>query len=118
MRGLVFFRTARRDRLVEFYRGRLGADEWLDQPAGCTILRFGTLLVGFCDAATAETEGTITLAVENRAAVDDRYAALRDLARGPPERNDDFGIYQFFLDDPEGRTVEIQAFLGDVPSVP
>jgi hypothetical protein len=58
MRGLVVFGTARRDRPVESYRGRLGADEWLDQPVGCTILRFGTLLIGVCDAATAETEGT------------------------------------------------------------
>jgi hypothetical protein len=118
MRGLVFFGTTRRDRLVTFYRERLGATEWLDQPGGCTILRLGTLLVGFCDADAPETEGTITLAVDDRAAVDDRYDGLRDVARGPPAHNDDFEIYQFFLDDPDGRTVEIQTFLHDVPPGP
>jgi hypothetical protein len=43
---------------------------------------------------------------------------LRDVARGPPAHNDDFEIYQFFLDDPDGRTVEIQTFLHDVPPGP
>jgi catechol 2,3-dioxygenase-like lactoylglutathione lyase family enzyme len=118
MNGIVFFRTTQRDRLVEFYRDRLGLREWLDQPGGCTILRFGTLLVGFCEATTADTDGTITLVVDDRAAVDDRYATLRDVATGPPRRNEDFDIYQFFLDDPDGRTVEVQTFLHDLPADP
>lgn len=118
MRGLVFFRTASRDRVVGFYRDRLGATEWLDQPGGCTILRLGNGLVGFCDAERTETAGIVTLAVGDRAAVDERYAALRDVARGPPERNDDFDVYQFFLDDPDGRAVEVQAFLHDLPPEP
>lgn len=118
MTGIVFFETTQRDRVVAFYRDRLGLTEWLDQPGGCTILRFGTLLVGFCDAATADTEGTITLVVDERAAVDERYASLRDRADAPPRRNDDFDIYQFFVDDPDGRTVEIQTFLHDLPPYP
>lgn len=118
MTGIVFFRTGQRARLVNFYCDRLGLTEWLDQPGGCTILQFETLLVGFCDASTTETEGIVTLVVDDRAAVDDRYATLRDLADGPPQRNDDFDIYQFFLKDPDGRTVEIQTFLHDRPSDP
>jgi len=114
--GIVFFQTEQRGRLVEFYRDRLGLTEWLDQPGGCTILQFETLLVGFCEASTTETEGIITLVVDDRDAVDDRYAALRDVADDPPRRNDDFDIYQFFLEDPDGRTVEIQTFCHDHPA--
>lgn len=118
MTGIVFFRTEQRDRLVEFYCDRLGLTEWLDQPGGCTILQFETLLVGFCEAATTETDGIVTLVVDDRDAVDDRYAALRDVADDPPRRNDDFDIYQFFLRDPDGRTVEVQTFCHDRPAGP
>ena len=117
MAGIVFYRTDRRDRVVEFYLSRLGFEEWLTQDAGCRILRRENLLVGFCDAEVAETEGIVTLVVDDRDAVDELYDDLGDVARGPPETNDDFGIYQFFAEDPDGRTVEVQTFLHPIPPV-
>lgn len=118
MTGIVFYRTDRQDRVVEFYRGRLGFEEWLHQNAGCRILRRDNLLLGFCAGENTEAGGIVTVVVEDRAAVDDLYGELEDVARGPPERNDEFDIYQFFADDPDGRTVEVQSFLHPTPPEP
>ena len=118
MTGIVFFRTSQREEIVDFYTGDLGFGEWLEQEGGCTILQRENLLVGFCDADESETEGIVTVVVEDRAAVDDLYDRLEARAQGPPERNDEFDIYQFFLDDPDGRSVEIQTFLHTTPSSP
>lgn len=117
MSGIVFFRTENRADVVSFYTDRLDFDVWLEQEGGCTILQYDNLLVGFCDGAETETEGIVTVVFESRTAVDDRYRDLADVARGPPEANEDFDIYQFFGEDPDGRTVEIQTFLGRTPPV-
>lgn len=118
MTGIVFFRSADRSRVVTFYRDRLGFENWLEQDAGCTILRRENLVLGFCAADTADTEGTVTVAVPNRPAVDTLYDELEDVADHPPEQNESFDIYQFFGTDPEGRTIEIQSFLHPTPEVP
>ncbi|MFC7045238.1 VOC family protein [Halobacteriaceae archaeon GCM10025711] len=110
MSGIVFFGTADRSRVVAFYTDRLGFEVWLEQ-SGCTILRHDNLLVGFCDREQAETEGVVTLVEATRAAVDDRYRALADVARDEPTENEAYRIYQFFADDPDGRTLEVQTFL-------
>ncbi|MFB6235920.1 MAG: VOC family protein [Halopenitus sp.] len=117
MSGIVFFRTANRTQVVDFYTDRLGFDRWLEQEGGCTILRYDNCLVGFCDAAETETGGIVTVVVDDEATVDDLHSALDDVARDPPERNDDFGIYQFFAADPDGRTVEVQTFLHPTPDI-
>jgi nitroreductase len=46
--------------------------------------------------------------------VDARYEILKQHATSEPVTNDKYGIYHFFLQDPESRTVEIQAFLNRV----
>ncbi len=117
MTGLVFFRTADRERVVTFYTDRLGFGRWLEQDGGCTILRRDNLLVGFCDAAETETEGIVTVAVADRAAVDALYDDLTDVATSAPEYNEAFDIYQFFATDPDGRTVEVQTFEHPTPPV-
>jgi len=116
--GIVFFRTETRSGLVEFYCSRLGFEEWLEQDAGCTILRRDNLLLGFCDGEATETGGIVTVVLDDRDGVDRMYEDLVDVARGPPETNDDFDIYQFFAEDPDGRTVEVQAFLHPTPPDP
>ena len=117
MSGIVFFRTAQRDTVVSFYTDRLGFDLWLEQDGGCTILSYDTLLVGFCDADETETDGILTVVLDDEGAVDDLYTALSDVARGPPETNDAFDIYQFFATDPDGRTVEVQTFRHRIPPI-
>jgi catechol 2,3-dioxygenase-like lactoylglutathione lyase family enzyme len=117
MPGIVFFRTANRDRVVEFYTGRLGFEVWLEQDAGCTILRRSNLLVGFCEADQSETDGIVTVAVDDREGVDALYGELDDIAREAPAENEAFDIYQFFAEDPDGRAVEVQTFLHPTPPV-
>jgi len=116
--GIVFFRTTDRERVVDFYRDRLGFETWLEQDAGCTILRHDDLKLGFCDADSeddADTDGIVTLYYDTREAVNERHDDLADVATGEPRENGDYDIYQFFAEDPEGRTVELQTFLHDLP---
>jgi hypothetical protein len=108
MDGIVFFRTERQDEVVAFYRD-LGATVWREQP-DCTILQAGDFRFGFCSREDADTEGIVTFVFEDRAGVDDAYAALGDRAAEPPQYNGTYDIYQFFAGDPEGRTVEFQTF--------
>jgi len=109
MDGIVFFATERLDDVVAFYRDRVGADVWLEQP-DCTILRAGGFRVGFCEGDTAETGGILTVVVDGRDAVDEMYESLTDVTDDAPRYNDRYEIYQFFATDPEGRTVEVQTF--------
>ena len=117
MTGIVFFRTAKRESVVEFYETQLGFEEWLQQDGGCTILQRENLLIGFCDADQSETEGIVTVAVDDTAAVDALYDDVETHARHPPEQNDAFDIYQFFAEDPDGRAIEVQTFLHETPPV-
>lgn len=118
MSGLVFFRTTQRDRVVEWYTETVGAEVWLEQP-GCTILAYDGFRIGFCDAdeqgTGTETEGIVTFVYDDRAAVDAAHERVGDAAREAPHVNERYEIYQFFADDPDGRTTEFQTFLHDTP---
>ncbi|WP_436930282.1 VOC family protein [Halosimplex halobium] len=114
MSGIVFFRTEDEARAVAFYRERVGAETWLEQD-GCTILRHGDLKFGFCGREETDDCGILTFYYDDRERVDAMYERLDDCARGPPETNEQYDIYQFFADDPDGRTVEFQTFLHPLP---
>lgn len=136
MTGIVFFRSADRREVCAFYREHFGAETWLEQP-GCTILRYDTFLFGFCDIETDGTsdgdgngnehehddkptraaidrDGTITFVYDSRAAVDRAHERVAERAHGHPTENAPYGIYNFFADDPEGRTIECQTFLHSI----
>lgn len=115
MAGIVFFQTEQRPAIVEFYTEQLDYNVWLEQEAGCTILKRDTMLLGFCDGETTETDGIVTIVVGDRESVDSRYEELSEFAAESPHENDDFDIYQFFATDPDGRTVEVQTFLHETP---
>ncbi len=112
--GIVFFDTTAHDAVVEFYRERLDAETWLEQP-GCTVLARDGFKFGFCDRDRTDDCGTVTFYYPERADVDRMHERLSDVARGPPEENEQYDIYQFFADDPDGRTVEVQTFLHPLP---
>lgn len=116
MSGIVFFGTDDRDRIVEFYTGRLDFDVWLEQ-TGCTILQYDNLLLGFCEREEAESEGVVTVVYDSKELVDERYDALKDVADDSPSENEPYRIYNFFGTDPDGRTFEIQTFLHDTDPV-
>ncbi|WP_331233055.1 VOC family protein [Natronorarus salvus] len=110
MSGIVFFATERRDAVVEFYREHLDAEIWLSQ-TDCTVLDRGGFRFGFCSRESAETCGILTFVEDSREGVDAVYGRLGAHAEGEPTEVERYGIYRFFANDPEGRTVEVQRFL-------
>jgi catechol 2,3-dioxygenase-like lactoylglutathione lyase family enzyme len=114
MAGIVFFATEDEDRAVEFYREKVGAEVWLEQD-GCTILQHDEFKFGFCERDRTEDCGILTFYYDDRAGVDECYDRLADLAEEPPVKNEQYEIYHFFLEDPDGRTVEFQTFLHPLP---
>lgn len=116
MSGIVFFATEALEEVVDFYRTKIGASVWLEQP-DCTILRYDNLLFGFCERESAETEGIVTFVSETRDGVDDAYETLGEFAVDEPRENDRYRIYQFFAEDPEGRMVEFQTFLHETEPI-
>lgn len=113
MAGIIFFRTENYDEVVEFYTQTVGADVWLEQP-DCTILNHDGFRFGFCDRDTTDDCGIVTFVYDDRAGVDEMHEVVGDAAREEPHENPKYQIYQFFADDPDGRTVEFQTFLHDV----
>ncbi len=116
MPGIVFFGSEQYESIASFYVEAVDATVWLEQSA-CTILRYDSFLFGFCDRETAETDGVLTFVTETRDGVDTYYERLADRARGPPTVNEEYDIYQFFAEDPEGRTMEFQTFRHDTDPV-
>jgi hypothetical protein len=116
MAGIVFFRTRILKKLQEFYISKLGMEIWLEQQ-DCTILKHGNLLIGFCQRDTSEVEGMITLVYDSKTEVDSMYNRLLNLALDEPKENQKYKIYQFFTEDPEGRTLEFQCFLHSIPPI-
>lgn len=109
MNGIVFFKTADLALIKEFYGKVLELPLWLDQGT-CAIFKNGNMLLGFCQAERAETQGTITFFMPSRSDVQDKYEVLKSIANEPPQVNPKFSIYHFWAKDPEGRSLEFQAF--------
>jgi catechol 2,3-dioxygenase-like lactoylglutathione lyase family enzyme len=107
--GVVFFGTRNREDVVEFYTDVVGADVWREQP-DCTILDFEGFRFGFCERAEVDDCGIVTFAYDSRAAVDRMYDRVGDAARAEPSYNETYQVYQFFADDPDGRSAEFQRF--------
>lgn len=116
MSAITFFATTDLKRIVEFYTEIVGADVWLEQP-DCTILKYDNQLLGFCEREAADTEGIVTFVYADREEVDEMHEKIGDRAREDPHENDRYEIYQFFADDPDGRTVEFQTFLHETDEI-
>ncbi len=110
MTGMNFFRSKDLETTKEFYMEELEMDLWLDQDK-CKIVKDGNLLIGFCEGETIDEGGTITFFYRTKEEVDEMYEKFEDRAKGEPSENDFFQVYQFFAEDPEGRTLEFQTFL-------
>ena len=113
--GITFIRTTMIDSLKGFYLDEVGCELWLDQ-GGCAIFQHGNQLFGFCSAPEAELEGLLTFFYTNTKMVDYMYGKLIHLADSPPRKNPKYRIYHFYAYDPEGRRIEFQVFLHDLPS--
>ena len=112
MSGIVFFLTEDLAGIKSFYENRIGADLWKDQ-GGCLIFNYEGFKFAFCETdEEPDTCGVITFLFDTRDGVDQIYKQLEDIAVSEPvSREPEFGIYQFYAEDPEGRTLEFQCFL-------
>ncbi len=111
--GIVFFKTKDLQRVSKFYQEEIGCEIWLDQ-GGCHILKFGNMLLGFCQRETVDNCGITCFVFADKAGVDMMYHKLSDLAQTQPEDNPEYRIYHFFATDPDGRNIEFQYFWDDV----
>jgi len=116
MAGIIFFRTTMLKEIIDFYVNEAGMHIWLEQ-AECVILNHGNFLLGFCDRDESEIEGCITLFYPSKEDVDVMYNQLKDISTSEPSINEEYEIYNFFTKDPEGRTLEFQAFLHPIEPV-
>ena len=108
--GIIFFSTSKLEELKKFYVEKIGCRLWLDQ-GSCAILKYGNLLVGFCEGKNPDTGGLITFFYEKKEDVDRMYEKFKNTAVAPPRENPKYRIYHFFIKDPEGRTLEFQMFM-------
>lgn len=114
--GIVFFKTNMLEEIIDFYVNDIGMHIWLEQE-DCTILVHGNLLLGFCQRDIAEIEGLITFFYPTEEDVDAMYDLLENISTTKPTINEQYQIYQFFAEDPEGRVLEFQAFLHPVEPI-
>ncbi len=110
MAGLTFFRTKKPEEIVKFYVEEVGMKIWLEQ-SGCTLLKHGNFLLGFCGSDDVDTQGVITFFYDDRSKVNEMYRRFQEVATTEPKSNERYRIYNFFAKDPEGRTMEFQTFL-------
>lgn len=117
MGGIVFLKTEDLERIVAFYIQEVGMRRWLDQPE-ITILRHGNLLVGFRQHERADTDALLTFFYPTREEVDAMHHRLREVAVGEPAETPRYRIYNFYARDPDGRAIEFQCFLHQLPPEP
>lgn len=65
----------------------------------------------FADRVVEPRGGMITLLTEDVDGWYQKVTAAGGRVKGPPERMERFGIYSFFVEDPNGYVIEVQTFL-------
>ena len=113
MSGIVFKKTKDLETITDFYQNQLGMNLWLDQ-GECKIFEKGNLQLGFCEGDKIDKDGIITFYFSSKKEVDEIYEKKNMKILEEPKENEDFNIYQFFAEDPEGRKLEFQTFLHNV----
>ncbi|MFW9778213.1 MAG: VOC family protein [Candidatus Heimdallarchaeota archaeon] len=113
MAGIVFLKTQKLERILDFYTSMIEATVWVDQK-DCIIFKHDNFLFGFCEGVKTEKVGLLTFFYQTIEEVDRMYDKLRNIAITQPKRNEKYRIYQFFATDPEGRDLEFQSFLHEI----
>ncbi|RMG42297.1 MAG: VOC family protein [Methanobacteriota archaeon] len=118
MGGILFLKTTNLPEVTKFYIKVLGFEHWLTQPE-INIIKHENLLLGFHQATETSKCGLITVFLNEKEEVDELYSKLHDLGlvKTEPKENKKYRIYNFFAEDIEGRDLEFQIFLHDLPPV-
>ncbi len=115
--NVIFFGCESLGTIRSFYGDFLQLE--LDRDQGkCLIYNLpGGDRLGFCEHHPTNTEGKspiITFLCKNKTEVDEVYELFKEKGlklSGPPVEKSEFAIYNFFSEDPEGHTLEVQTFL-------
>lgn len=109
--SITFLRVTDLSRSSGFYAGALGLDLVIDQ-GSCRIYRLTpSSFLGLCERAESHSREVIVTIVTQD--VDHWHALLAERGvetDGVPRHNDEYGIYHFYVDDPDGNHVEVQRF--------
>lgn len=110
---VCFLGSSDLDRTHQFYAGLLGLP--LDRDQGsCRIYRVASGgMIGFCrhlNVNPAPRSPIITLVSDQVDEVYQRLLAAGVSVEHPPAVNPRFNIYHFFVNDPDGYSVEVQRF--------
>ena len=112
---ILFLGTENMESTSKFYQNILNMPLYKDQKGICKIFSISNeSKIGFCShmpVTFKEKSPIITLIVDE---VDKMYKQLLDNdieIKEPPQYNETFNIYHFFLEDPNGYTIEVQKFL-------
>lgn len=110
---ITFLHSANLDNTRHFYSENLGLNLVRDQGT-CIIFEITkTAYIGFCEhieQIQASRRIILTLVTENVDLWYERLEKKNVEMMGAPKTNPKYQIYHFFLQDPDGYTIEIQKF--------
>jgi len=107
--GIIFLGTNNIEQIKSFYTDKLGFILW-HHKEDCIILRHGNLLLGFCKREKIDNEGLLSIFFPEKEIIDMYYLKLKDFSISKPEIDPKYGVYRFFIKDPEGRLIELMSF--------
>lgn len=110
---IVFLYVADLDRSTDFYGGLLGFSLVLDQ-GGCRIFQTtATSYVGVCTIRPEKVGvagALLTFVTEDVDAWHEKLVEEGATITRPPQSSPEYGIYNFFTEDPDGNHIEVQRF--------
>ncbi|MCE7735636.1 MAG: VOC family protein [Candidatus Heimdallarchaeota archaeon] len=106
------------ENVVKFYIQTIGCTKWVSQPE-IEILKHDNFIIGFHASNSVDSAGLFTFFYETTKEVDSMFELLKsmDLASTEPKENSKYKIYNFFAKDVEGRNLEFQTFLHELPPI-
>lgn len=108
---ITFLYTSDLEKTARFYAQDLGLPLVRDQ-GDCRIYRVSPSgYLGICQREAGAPSGVILTLVSDQ--VDEWHRRLEErgvASERPPAHNPRYGIYHFFVRDPDGRLIEIQRF--------
>lgn len=117
---ITFLRTDNLEKTTQFYTSIMNCPLIIDQGL-CRIFQITeNSFIGFCSHFLEEKQDAVclTFVCDTKEEVDNWYKKLKKegvKVKDSPKNNLKFNIYNFFAEDPNGITLEIQVFLHPFP---
>lgn len=110
---LCFYPTSDLNATIRFYTEIIGLKVSMENEIQCVLsaAKGNIGFVNYRDGILANGHICISFNCESREAVDREYERIKEMGhsvRTTPAKHPKFPVYSFFLDDPNGYTVEFQ----------